>query len=154
MSAEKLYPEEKAMADRMKEGVDVLVCHPRLAADGLDPIDCPHHRVVRDGLLGLHDAAVMARRPAEAGEGGLHGLPEHPSCRCLEAGGQETPVESECNGCGNGLVLKPASQQFIPSRCPVCDRVWQVGFEEGLLNALHDSCSAASLYGGELGGWH
>ena len=41
MSAEKLYPEEKAMADRMKEGVDVLVCHPGLAADGLDPIDCP-----------------------------------------------------------------------------------------------------------------
>ena len=56
---------------------------PPAGADRPRPHRLPHHRLVRDRLLGLHDAAgvaaLLAHRAAEAGEGGVHGLPEQPA---------------------------------------------------------------------------
>ena len=34
---------EKWVADRVKEGIDVLICHPRLVQTGLDLIEFPYH---------------------------------------------------------------------------------------------------------------
>jgi len=43
MKADKVAPDkrEKWVADRVKEGIDVLICHPRLVQTGLDLIDFP-----------------------------------------------------------------------------------------------------------------
>ena len=43
MKAEAVSPDrrEKWVADRVKQGLDVLICHPRLVQTGLDLIDFP-----------------------------------------------------------------------------------------------------------------
>ena len=41
LAEDKLYPKEQALADRVKEGGEVLVCHPRLVQTGLDLVDFP-----------------------------------------------------------------------------------------------------------------
>ena len=48
MKAEAVPPERREawVADRVKEGTDVMVCHPRLVQTGLDLVDFPHHRLV------------------------------------------------------------------------------------------------------------
>ena len=43
MKADAVAPEkrEKWVADRVKKGLDVMICHPRLVQTGLDLIDFP-----------------------------------------------------------------------------------------------------------------
>ena len=43
MKADAVAPERREawVADRVKEGIDVMICHPRLGADGVDLIDFP-----------------------------------------------------------------------------------------------------------------
>ena len=43
MKADAVAPNkrEKWVADRVKQGIDVLICHPRLVQTGLDLIDFP-----------------------------------------------------------------------------------------------------------------
>ena len=62
-------------------------------ADRPRPHRLPDLGLVRDGLQRLRDAAgvaaVVAHRADPPGEGGVHGLPEHPPGRRAEAGGEE-----------------------------------------------------------------
>ena len=43
MKAEAVAPDKREawVADRVKQGIDVLICHPRLVQTGLDLIDFP-----------------------------------------------------------------------------------------------------------------
>ena len=81
------------MADRVKEGIDVMIWPPQAGADRPRPHRLPDPLLVRDRLLGLRHAAgvspVVAHRADPPGEGGVHGLPEHPPSRRAEAGGEE-----------------------------------------------------------------
>ena len=68
MKADAVAPNrrEKWVADKVNEGIDVLICHPRLVQTGLDLIDFPTIVLGRDRLLGLRRpagvAAVVAHR--------------------------------------------------------------------------------------------
>ncbi len=44
---------ESWVDERVKQGVDVLVCHPRLVQTGLDLVDFPYNLLVRDRVLCL-----------------------------------------------------------------------------------------------------
>ena len=52
MKADAVAPNrrEKWVADKVKEGIDVLICHPRLVQTGLDLIDFPDDLLGRDRL--------------------------------------------------------------------------------------------------------
>ena len=80
--------------DRVEEGIDVLICHPRLVQTGLDLDGVPNHLLVRNRLLGVHDetgvAPVLAHRANPARQGRVHVLPEHAAGQRPEAGGEET----------------------------------------------------------------
>ena len=95
MKADAVAPDRREawVADRVKQGIDVLICHPRLSADRPRPHRLPHDLLVRDRLLGLRHAAgfppVVAHRADPPGEGGVHVLPEHPTGRRTEVGGEE-----------------------------------------------------------------
>ena len=81
------------MADKVKEGVDVMVCHPRLVQTGLDLVDFPTI-VWFEKDYSVYTMRQASRRswrigPAEAGEGRVHGLPEQHPGRRPQAGGEE-----------------------------------------------------------------
>ena len=95
MKADAVAPDRREawVAEKVKQGIDVMVCHPTAGADRPGPHRLPDPLLVRDGLLGLRDAAgvtaVVAHRADPPGEGGVHGLPEHPPGGRAEAGGEE-----------------------------------------------------------------
>ena len=95
MKADAVAPNRREawVADKVKEGIDVLICHPRLVQTGLDLIDFPDPLLVRDGLQRLRRpagvAAVVAHRADPPGEGRVHELPQHAAGRRAEAGGEE-----------------------------------------------------------------
>ena len=66
---------ESWVDERVKQGVDVLVCHPRLVQTGLDLVGLPYNLLVRDRLFGIHHAPgfppLLAHRPDQAGQGGV-----------------------------------------------------------------------------------
>ena len=55
MKADAVAPDRREawVADRVKEGVDMLICHPPAGADGVGPDRLPDHRLVRDRVLCL-----------------------------------------------------------------------------------------------------
>ena len=96
MKADAVAPDRREawVAEKVKQGVDVLICHPSAGADRPRPDRLPDDLLVRDRLLGLRHAAgvapLVAHRADQTGEGGVHGLSEHPPGRRAEAGGEET----------------------------------------------------------------
>ena len=77
---------------RVKQGIDVLICHPQAGADGPGPDRLPDdragsRRTTRVYVDAAGVAALVADRADAAGEGGVHGLPEHAPGRRPEAGG-------------------------------------------------------------------
>ena len=68
LKADSVAPDRREawVEERVKQGIDVLICHPRLVQTGLDLIDFPTLCLVRDGLQRVHDeagvAAVLAHR--------------------------------------------------------------------------------------------
>ena len=95
MKADAVAPNRREawVANKVKEGIDVLICHPRLVQTGLDLIDFPTICWDETDYSGLRRpagvAAVVAHRADPPGEGGVHVLPEHPAGRRAEAGGEE-----------------------------------------------------------------
>ena len=95
MKADAVAPERREawVADRVKEGIDVMICHPRLVQTGLDLIDFPTLCWFETDYSRVRHAAgvtaVVAHRADPPGEGGVHGLPEHPPGGRAEAGGEE-----------------------------------------------------------------
>ena len=55
MKADAVAPNRREawVADRVQEGIDVLICHPRLVQTGLDLIDFPTICLGRNGVLCL-----------------------------------------------------------------------------------------------------
>ena len=95
MKADAVAPNRREawVADKVKQGIDVLICHPRLVQTGLDLIDFPTIVWGRDGLqrlcLQTGVPPFLAHRADPPGQGGVHVLPEHPTGRRAEAGGEE-----------------------------------------------------------------
>ena len=85
MKANAVAPDRREawVADRVKEGIDVIICHPRLVQTGLDLIDFPTI------VWGEVDYSVYVMRQASRrswrigqtrpGKGNVHVLQEHPS---------------------------------------------------------------------------
>ena len=95
MKADAVAPDRREawVADRVKQGIDVLICHPRLVQTGLDLIDFPTICWYETDYFGLRHAAgvpsVVAHRADPTRQGGVHVLPEHPPGRRAQAGGEE-----------------------------------------------------------------
>ena len=71
MKADAVAPERREawVADRVKQGIDVMICRPRLVQTGLDLIDFPTLIWYETGLQRLHHAA---------GERAAHGASARP----------------------------------------------------------------------------
>ena len=115
MKADAVEPKRREawVADKVKQGIDVMVCHPRLVQTGLDLIDFPTICWAEtDYSVYVSRQAsppVMAHRADETGEGRLHGLPEHAAGRRPEAGGEEaakapSPWRASCPRTGSPLT--------------------------------------------------
>ena len=95
LKADSVAPDRREawVEERVKQGIDVLICHPRLVQTGLDLIDFPTLAWFETDYsvytIPAGVAALLAHRAETSGEGRVHGLPEHPPGRRPEAGGQE-----------------------------------------------------------------
>ena len=95
MKADAVAPNrrEKWVADKVKEGIDVLICHPRLVQTGLDLIDFP--TICWDETdYSVYVVRQASRRSWRIGQTRpvkvvFMSLPEHPPGRRAEAGGEE-----------------------------------------------------------------
>ena len=80
MKADAVAPERREawVAQKVEEGIDVLICHPRLVQTGLDLIDFPTLVWFETDYSVVHDetgvASVMAHRPDPARQGCVHEL--------------------------------------------------------------------------------
>ena len=63
MKADAVAPDRREawVADRVKQGIDVLICHPQAGADRPRPDRLPDDLLVRDRLLGLRHAAGVEK---------------------------------------------------------------------------------------------
>ena len=99
LKADSVAPDRREawVEERVKQGIDVLICHPRLVQTGLDLVDFPTICWFERWITALYTmrsgfASFLAHRAEAAGEGRVHGLPEHPPGRRPEAGGQEAAI--------------------------------------------------------------
>ena len=89
MKFEAVAPDKREawVEDKVKRGIDVLVCHPRLVQKGLDLIETfspftSTRLTTRSASCGGRDASASPGRSSWCDV-----LPEHPSSRRVEAGG-------------------------------------------------------------------
>ena len=96
-------------ARQIKDGVQVVICHPKLVETGLDLAGLSHHPLLRVRIFAAHLAAgqppVVADRPETAGAGEVSLLRRHHAESCLRLMGKKLLVALTMEGkfAGEGL---------------------------------------------------
>ena len=118
LNADTVAPDrrEKWVADRVEEGDRRARLPSQAGADGPGPYRVPDAGVVRDRLLGLHNAAgvsaLLEDRSGPSGQGGVHGVPRHPPGGRAQAGREEASVFAG----GRGRRIPSRSRSWWMSR--------------------------------------